>query len=309
MSKNQTIRDYALRQVGGPYVYGATGRMCTPAMRQQQIKQYPDFSSQITRYCPVLSGAQVACRGCKHDGRLAFDCAQLTRRAAEAAGLSLPSGSKSQFTRGDWIAGGDINSLPPTQVAFLYRQAADGSVPHTGIYLGDGSFVDARGHQQGGMHGLLGTYRWTHWRVLRGQEPVNGGGGGLPSVPPPQPTDEVSRVRDLQVIKGQPLLRGADVLTAQSQLVRLGFSVGAKGPDGVYGWDTDRAVKDFQRAHGLAMTGIWGQAERAKANEALAAPPSTPPQQPGIDRPALWAELDALRARETAILTALRGEG
>ena len=44
----------------------------------------------------------------------------------------------------------------------------------------------------------------------------------------------------------------------QQRLVYLGYSVGKYGADGIFGKDTDSAVRKFQKARGLAIDGIVG---------------------------------------------------
>lgn len=291
MSASDIIRDYVQAQVGAAYVYGATGKPCTPALRRAQIAQYPDFAPQITRYCPVLSGTQPTCAGCKYNGRLAFDCAQLNRRAAEAAGLSLPSGAKSQFNRGDWESGGPIEELPLDQVAYLYRRSGN-EVPHTGVYTADSYVVDARGHSSGVVRSLLHSYKWTDYKILRGQGSTSN-------------KEVVAVDRTLQVIKGIPLMRGKDVLELQAALVHRGYSVGSKGPDGVYGWDTEAAVRAWQAAEGLPVDGIYKPSDKARMDQVVLPPVITP--QP-VDKAAMLTELEANLVRDLALVRALKGE-
>ena len=294
------IIDFALAQVGAAYVYGATGKPCTPALRRAQMGQYPDFAPQITRYCPVLSGTQSTCAGCKYNGRLAFDCAQLTRRAAEAAGLSLPSGAKSQFFKGDWEAGGPIHELPLDHVAYLYRRSGN-EVPHTGVYTGDGYVVDARGHASGVVRSLLHSYKWTDYKILRKQ--------GATNIKVPDNKEVVTVDRILQVIKGEPLMRGKDVLDLQAALVHRGYNLGIKGPDGVYGWDTEAAVRAWQRAEGLPVTGIWTLEDQNALDNTLADENGPPVNDdaPPVDKMALLTELEGLNKRQAVIIAALRG--
>lgn len=294
MSKSDTIRDYVQAQVGSPYVYGATGRPCTPALRRAQIIQYPDFEAQITRYCPVLSGTQATCAGCKYQGKKAFDCAQLTRRSAEAAGLSLPSGAKSQFYSNNWEAGGPIEELPLDQVAYLYRRSGK-EVPHTGVYTGDGYVVDARGHAQGVVRSLLNAYKWTDYKILRGQ-------GATITIPDIEEVVTVGRI--LQVIKGVPLMRGQDVLELQAALVHRGYSVGSKGPDGVYGWDTEAAVRAWQAAEGLPVDGVYKPSDKARMDQVVVLPPVQPTQP--VDDNLLLTELEGLTKRALSIIKALK---
>lgn len=270
MIKAEQVRRWALEQVGAPYIYGGIGRKCTPKYREQQIKQYPRYEDAIRKYCPVLSGAQEVCSGCKYNGRMAFDCAQLTRRAAEAAGLTLPSGANSQLIKGDWLLTGPIDTLPLNRVAFLYRRDAAGKAQHTGIYLGDGTVVDARGHASGVVRNKLREYGWTDWRILNGQDAIYTGDPlPVPAAPPkvdvvaPTASTKPAPERILAVSKGQPLQRGEDVRTLQHQLVSLGYTVGEKGADGVYGYDTEAAVRAWQVASNRSVTGILDEVERS----------------------------------------------
>jgi N-acetylmuramoyl-L-alanine amidase len=55
----------------------------------------------------------------------------------------------------------------------------------------------------------------------------------------------------------QPMLRGDDVGQLQRGLGELGFDAGRV--DGIFGPDTERALKDFQRNAGLTVDGICGR--------------------------------------------------
>lgn len=54
----------------------------------------------------------------------------------------------------------------------------------------------------------------------------------------------------------QPMLRGDDVADLQRRLGGLGFDAGRV--DGIFGPDTDRAVREFQRNAGLTVDGLAG---------------------------------------------------
>ena len=53
--------------------------------------------------------------------------------------------------------------------------------------------------------------------------------------------------------------RGADVSKLQNALINLGYSVGSTGADGIFGRNTDAAVRAYQRDYGLSVDGIAGQ--------------------------------------------------
>lgn len=65
-------------------------------------------------------------------------------------------------------------------------------------------------------------------------------------VPMPKELTAALPARILRVIRGMPLMRGEDVRTVQVRLVSKGYSVGPKGIDGIFGWDTQKAVRAFQ---------------------------------------------------------------
>ena len=149
MGANQAA-DFALSKVGQGYIYGARGQTCSAAFRRQQANQYPEQAKYILDV------------GKKWDGVPVWDCAQLTRYAAKAAGVELPSGATSQWKKGPWKRWVNIGTLPQGEVLFLYRQK--GSVmQHTGIALGDGTCVHARGTAYGVVHQPVKEYAWTHW--------------------------------------------------------------------------------------------------------------------------------------------------
>ena len=137
-TKEQVMREWILRQVGCGYIYGATGWICSLSRRKAQAEQYPAYADAI-----MTTGA-------KWDGKACYDCAQLTRRAMEQVGLKPPSGAASQYKSAVlYQGGGTIDQLPAGKLAQLFRVSADGSVPHTGWAIGDGTAVDARGHKDG----------------------------------------------------------------------------------------------------------------------------------------------------------------
>lgn len=142
--------DFALSKVGQGYIYGAKGQTCSEAFRRQQATQYPDQAQTI-----MTTGA-------KWDGRPVWDCAQMTRYAAKAAGVTLPSGATSQWRKGPWKRKGTIDTLPEGEVVYLYRQKGT-IMQHTGLALGDGTCVHARGTAYGVVRQPVSEYPWTHW--------------------------------------------------------------------------------------------------------------------------------------------------
>lgn len=145
----------ALSLVGQGYIYGAKGQTCSPEFRQQQAEQYPDQADNILK------------TGAKWDGVPVWDCAQLTRAVAKAAGVSLVSGATSQWEKTDWAERGEISTVPEGETVLVYRRKkGDGRVmQHTGVALGDGTCVHARGTAYGVVHQKMSEHAWTHWAL------------------------------------------------------------------------------------------------------------------------------------------------
>lgn len=154
---NQQAIEKALSMVGQGYIYGAKGQKCSPAFREGQAAQYPEYAENILEI------------GAKWDGVPVWDCAQLTRAVAKAGGETLVSGATSQWKKTKWKETGEIATIPPNTPCFVYRME-ENVMEHTGFYLGDGSVVDARGTRDGVVHQPLDAYPWTHWGIISEEE-------------------------------------------------------------------------------------------------------------------------------------------
>lgn len=146
-------RSRALSLVGQGYIYGAKGQRCSSVFRAGQARQYPEQAGNILGV------------GAKWDGKPVWDCAQLTRTVAAAAGITLPSGATSQWNKAAWERFGEIAALPAGELAFLYRRQSGSNtvMAHTGVCLGDGTCVHARGTAYGVVRQGMDSYPWTHW--------------------------------------------------------------------------------------------------------------------------------------------------
>jgi len=57
----------------------------------------------------------------------------------------------------------------------------------------------------------------------------------------------------------EPIIQGEDVRQVQKALIKAGFDVGS---DGIFGKETDKAVREFQQQKGLTVDGIVGDETR-----------------------------------------------
>ena len=103
------------------------------------------------------------------------------------------------------------------------------------------------------------------------------------------------RLGDRTLYLHSPFFRGDDVRGLQRKLIALGFDAGRE--DGMYGPNTDRAFRDFQRNVGEEPDGIVGL-------HAIATLDRMRPQEGGLGR-ALVREQEELRQRQPSIVGAI----
>lgn len=228
----------ALSLVGLGYIYGAQGQICSLKFRKQQAAQYPEQAEKILGI------------GAKWDGRPVWECAQLTQEVAAAGGVKLVSGATSQWKETDWAETGTIDTIPERDVVFVYKRSNSNSsvMSHTGVYLGDGTVVDARGTKEGVLHEALADYPWTHWARPAWGERAN-------DAPP-------------TLRKGS---KGKYVTELQAALMLHGYDLPKYGADGDFGSETEKAVRAFQRDAGLKEDGVAGPKTWAALGSAKAA--------------------------------------
>ena len=223
----------AISLLGSGYIYGATGWICTRARMEQQKKQYPEYASLIDRYGP------------RWLGKPCFDCAQLTRTVAREAGIALPSGSNSQWrAKSVWKEKGTIDTMPDEAGLFLFTMTGS-SMSHTGVSIGNGKEIDARGHAYGVVRRRIDQTSFTHWARLNVDYDKEMG--------EERPTQPVESRRTLK--RG---MSGEDVRALQNRLIALGYPLEPYGADGHFGLVTREAVRRFQQNTALSADGIVG---------------------------------------------------
>ena len=270
-SKPEIIRELSGACVGWPYVFGAAGELCTPSVRRKYASYRPDHAAAITSACPVLSGKQATCAGCKWDGCRCFDCRGFTRWLLAQVNLNLYGGTVSAQweTSSNWVINGDIKDMPHGLICCVFREG------HTGMYVGD----DLTRHC-GGKKGyvqeepLPGSPKWLWYGIPAGLY-----------------TNEELRKAGVNVDESKnipTLRRGSEGEAVEELQFLLNSKYGADlDIDGKFGAKTESAVKAFQKAHGLTADGVVGPKTRKalglEYTDALDAPPWTQqePDEPG----------------------------
>ena len=278
MTKAERLVEWASSELGSPYIFGAAGQQCTPAYRRAVMASKPEYAEAIARNCPVVSGKQATCTGCRYAGKRAYDCRGLTREGMRAV-MGRPimgAGATSQWNdNNNWTAKGEIQSLPGMPCIVFVRKG--NTMSHTGIYTGS-SAIHASGHNTGVIDSPM-PRSWTHFAV-----PV-----GLYEGEEETMADEyLLRRRDIN----------ERVRTLQQGLLRLGYDLGDKGTDGNFGSKTEAAVRKFQEDNALPVDAVWDSDCQAVLKEKLAT----------ISGPTVTHDIPATVDAILLILAAHRGE-
>lgn len=139
---------------------------------------------------------------------------------------------------------GEIGALPKDMPCMVFIKQA-GKMVHVGWYDGAGKVYEMRSSAMNVRYDALSS-RWTHW--------------GKPDFVDysvvPEEKRETFVVELIELKKGD---KGAQVKALQLLLVGSGYSCGASGADGVFGQNTDSAIRKYQKAKGLIVDGIAGK--------------------------------------------------
>lgn len=261
MSRQETITRAAGDSLGCPYVYGAWGAKCTPALRRKYLGYHPEKTNIVTR-CPVLSNKQKTCAGCKYEGKLAFDCRGFTHWCLKQAGIAIEGQAVgSQWNAKNWDEKGDIEDMPDLVCCVFIKDGDTWS--HTGLHVGGGKIIHCSGEVKTDRIG--GSRKWNYYGIPKGLYTA----------------EERAAAR-----KGKKMMRilrkgceGEDVRGLQELLNQWIETSGTDYPaaklteDGKYGSKTLAAVAAFQEASGLKVDGVAGE-ETQEALAAFATPPA-----------------------------------
>lgn len=163
----------------------------------------------------------------------------------------MGAGATSQWnTESNWKAKGEVADGIPQNVIvclFYYKKDKNGkrtkTLEHTGLYYNGQTCECSNGVQ----HFTTINKKWEVWGVPACVDVVP----QTPTPTPPGPEPEK-----------KPTLRkgstGPYVTLAQTELINRGYDLGKWGADGQFGAQTEKAVKAFQKDHGLKADGIIG---------------------------------------------------
>jgi hypothetical protein len=178
--------------------------------------------------------------------RLAAGYASL--RAFDCSGLVIRHLLDEKLVTGDKNANGiyydlcdaiDKTALAAGDLVFK-KYLTNSRMYHVGVYMGDNTAVHCKGRDDGVVREAISKMGWNRFGRLK----CFGGAAA-----------QAGYYRLLKN-SGKPYMSGADVAAAQAALLDKGYNPG--GVDGVFGPNTEAAVKAFQSANGLEADGIVG---------------------------------------------------
>lgn len=237
--KAKAVVALAESKLGDPYVFGARGEKCTTGIRRQYAAYHPEYRDKIFGACPVLSGKQGSCDGCKWQGHNCYDCRGFTYYVLRtAAQITINGGgATTQYdTKSNWALRGTTDKMPDLVCCVFKRKS--GKMSHTGLHVGGGRIIHCSTIVK---EGSTTDKTWTHFGIPLGLY-----------------TDE--EIKKAGGIKLKATIRrgakGDEVRTLQLDLYWLGWVDLAV--DGAFGPKTDQAVREFQAKSGIAVDGIVG---------------------------------------------------
>jgi uncharacterized protein YgiM (DUF1202 family) len=289
MDKIATVKNWLLSRVGNPYLMGGTGQPCTVDYRKARSAQYPEYAGKIKANCPRMQGTANTCKGCQYydestgTGKRAYDCAQLVRWAMNEIGIKMVSGATSQWRGTKWAVLGEMDTLPADKMVILFRKDDNGKMGHTGVALGDGSCVHAKGHDYGVVREGIAAYgRWTHWAIPEGlySDLLDTSGD-----------EETYEVTDTDVA----LRRGMSTATEVITRIKKGTLVDGRSIGGAWIAVTYKGNNGYMMAEFLRPINDPGKAEDEQ-EPTQEAPESSDEITLTLDRPVAEKLLEALRA-------------
>lgn len=228
------------------YIWGTAGMLWTAA-RQEALEKTTDADR-----------AQGRKYGSKWIGHKVADCSGLFSWAFKQLGGYMYHGSNTMWdlyctAKGELKNGArtDGQGLKPGTAVFTYNKTTK-KRGHVGLYIGDGYVIEAKGTQAGVIKSKVTESKWVEWGELKGVD-YSGTTPEPAPAPDPEPAPEPAKRPTLR--KGN---RNQYVKELQTDLDRLGYNLGICGIDGDFGTATEKAVKEFQRDHGLSQDGICG---------------------------------------------------
>ena len=273
ISMSEACWQVALACIGWSYVYSAWEALCTPSERRYRFKLCPDKLS-IKAKCKAFDNGN--CDGCQWypggERTRCGDCRGFVKWIIQMiTGFELYGDTVSaQWNHKDnWCVKGQfgVDPIPQGVLVNIFIKNSSGKWTHTGFYYNGSTCECASGVQ---YFQTMKKNRWTHWAIAK----CFANGYQMPKEPPKEPAKEPDNGG--QTVSNKKTIRkgnyGALVKECQTMLNKLGYDLGICGIDGDFGQATEKAVKAFQKDHGLTQDGVVGQKTWTALEQAVSDP-------------------------------------
>lgn len=265
ISMSEACWQVALACIGWSYVYSAWEALCTPSERRYRFKLCPDKTS-IKAKCKGFDSGN--CDGCQWypggERTRCGDCRGFVKWIIQMiTGFELYGDTVSaQWNhKENWCVKGQfgVDPVPQNVLVNIFIKNSSGRWTHTGFYYNGSTCECASGVQ---YFQTMKKNRWTHWAIAK----CFANGYQMPTEPPKEPEKQPEKG---QTVSYKTIRRGNYgelVKQLQTKLNALGYDLGICGIDGDFGQATEKAVKQFQKDHGLKVDGVVGQNTWAALN-------------------------------------------
>lgn len=234
------------------YIWATAGDSWTEK-RQQNLEA--KYNSDPARYSDYKQGAQY---GSKWIGHTVADCSGLIKWALKQLGITgIYHGSNSQFSKNCSKTGKIVKGEKIPIGALIFTGNEVGQHNHVGVLVKENCVCEAQGTIKGVVHTPLSNKKWTYWGLVKGVTYTAFGKEEQKEDPIPETvTMPITMEVTLPTLrKGD---KGCEVALLQQALVKNGETLPKYGVDSDFGNETLKAVKKFQKDHGLVVDGIVG---------------------------------------------------
>ena len=183
-----------------------------------------------------------------------FDCSSLTIRAWREAGLKLSGASYTENMDAPMLAEGFQNVTSKVNIATgagLKRGDVLRRKGHVGMYCGNMKQVEACCDEFGG---IVGANKGDQhgWEIAI--NPYSGNWSAVFRYMQDEPERNYLQKGD----------SGEEVVIMKRMLISLGYTCGVDGATDKFNVATEKAVKNYQKASGLTVDGLYGKATKSK---------------------------------------------